>query len=134
MPANPFRQLPPVAAVLEAPAVKALEPAHGHAAVADAAIVLRALAAGKEVVVSRGQLVEIGGSFRIPEIMGVSGATLREVGTTNITRIADYEKAIGPNTGLLMRVHHSNYRVSGFTKSATLDELVALGRKHNIPV
>lgn len=97
-------------------------------------IVLRALAAGKEVVVSRGQLIEIGGSFRIPEIMGVSGATLREVGTTNITRIGDYEKAIGPNTGLLMRVHTSNYRVRGFTKAASIDELVALGKKHNIPV
>ena len=97
-------------------------------------IVLRALAAGKEVIVSRGQLVEIGGSFRIPEIMAVSGATLREVGTTNITRIGDYEKAIGPNTGLLLRVHHSNYRVSGFTKSASLEELVGLGRKYRIPV
>ncbi len=97
-------------------------------------IVLRALAAGKEVIVSRGQLVEIGGSFRIPEIMGVSGATLREVGTTNITRIADYERAIGPNTALLMRVHHSNYRISGFTETPTLEELVALGRKHNLPV
>jgi L-seryl-tRNA(Ser) seleniumtransferase len=97
-------------------------------------ITLRALAAGKEVIVSRGQLVEIGGSFRIPEIMAVSGATLREVGTTNITRIGDYEKTITPNTGLLLRVHHSNYRVSGFTKSASLEELVALGRKHNIPV
>ncbi len=97
-------------------------------------IVLRALAAGKEVIVSRGQLVEIGGSFRIPEIMGVSGATLREVGSTNITRIGDYEKAIGPNTALLMRVHHSNYRISGFTHSTSLEELVALGRKHNLPV
>jgi L-seryl-tRNA(Ser) seleniumtransferase len=97
-------------------------------------ITLRALAAGKEVIVSRGQLVEIGGSFRIPEIMAVSGATLREVGTTNITRIGDYERAITPNTGLLLRVHHSNYRVSGFTKAASLEELVALGRKHNIPV
>jgi L-seryl-tRNA(Ser) seleniumtransferase len=254
MPGNPYRQLPPVTAVLDSPAIKALEPAHGRAAVADAVraeldilrdrlkagdaldgaigidvivtrvaerveagsapmlrpvinatgivlhtnlgrspisegaakaaydaaggylnleldlgtgkrssrqnpirdaicpllgcesatavnncaaatvIVLRALAAGKEVIVSRGQLVEIGGSFRIPEIMGVSGATLREVGTTNITRIGDYEKALGPATGLLLRVHHSNYRVSGFTKAASLEELVALGRKHNIPV
>jgi L-seryl-tRNA(Ser) seleniumtransferase len=254
MPANPYRQLPPVTAVLDSPAVKALEPAHGRAAVADAVraeldalrdrlkagdssdgamgldaivvrvaarveagsapmlrpvinatgivlhtnlgrspiaeaaakaayeaargylnleldlgtgkrssrqnpireaicpllgcesatavnncaaatvIVLRALAAGKEVIVSRGQLVEIGGSFRIPEIMGVSGATLREVGTTNITRIGDYERAIGPNTGLLLRVHHSNYRVSGFTESASLEELVALGRKRNLAV
>jgi len=97
-------------------------------------IVLRALAAGREVIVSRGQLVEIGGSFRIPEIMGVSGATLREVGATNITRAADYERAIGPNTGLLMRIHQSNFRIHGFTESPTLEELVALGRKHNLPV
>jgi L-seryl-tRNA(Ser) seleniumtransferase len=97
-------------------------------------IVLRTLAKGKEVIVSRGQLIEIGGSFRIPEIMAVSGATLREVGTTNITRLADYEKAIGPNTGLLMRVHTSNYRVKGFTKSVGIEELVALGKKHNVPV
>jgi L-seryl-tRNA(Ser) seleniumtransferase len=97
-------------------------------------IVLRALAAGREVVVSRGQLIEIGGSFRIPEIMAVSGAVLREVGTTNITRLADYERAVGTNTGLLMRVHTSNYRVRGFTRSVPLAELVALGRKHNLPV
>jgi L-seryl-tRNA(Ser) seleniumtransferase len=97
-------------------------------------IVLRALAAGREVIVSRGQLVEIGGSFRIPEIMAVSGATLREVGTTNITRVGDYERAIGPNTGLLMRIHQSNFRIHGFTEAATLGELVALGRKHNVPV
>jgi L-seryl-tRNA(Ser) seleniumtransferase len=97
-------------------------------------IVLRALAAGKEVIVSRGQLIEIGGSFRIPDIMTVSGATLREVGTTNITRIADYEKAIGPNTGMLMRIHTSNFRVRGFTQAATIEELVALGQKHNLPV
>src|SRR5262249_25318833 len=97
-------------------------------------ITLRALAAGKEAIVSRGQLIEIGGSFRIPEIMGVSGATLREVGTTNITRIKDYERAIGPSTGALMRIHHSNYRISGFAEAATLEELVALGRKHNVPV
>jgi L-seryl-tRNA(Ser) seleniumtransferase len=97
-------------------------------------IVLRALAAGKEVIVSRGQLIEIGGSFRIPDIMGVSGATLKEVGTTNITRICDYEKAIGPNTGLLMRIHTSNFRVRGFTEAAGIDELVALGKKHNLPV
>jgi len=97
-------------------------------------IVLRALAQGKEVIVSRGQLIEIGGSFRIPEIMSAGGATLREVGTTNITRVADYEKAIGPNTGLLMRVHTSNYRVRGFTRSVDIDELVALGKKYNLPV
>src|SRR5262249_29959118 len=97
-------------------------------------IALRALAAGKEVIISRGQLIEIGGSFRIPEIMSVSGATLREVGTTNITRLADYERAITPSTGALMQVHTSNYRVSGFTKSVTTEELVTLGRKHNLPV
>src|SRR5262245_45486922 len=97
-------------------------------------IVLRTLAAGKEAIVSRGQLIEIGGSFRIPEIMGVSGATRREVGTTNITRISDYERAIGPSTGLLMRVHTSNYRVTGFTQTPTLEELVELGRKANLPV
>lgn len=97
-------------------------------------IVLRTVAAGKEVIVSRGQLIEIGGSFRIPDIMGVSGATLREVGTTNITRLADYEKAVGPNTAALMRVHTSNYRVRGFTKSVELAPLVELGRKHNLTV
>ena len=97
-------------------------------------IVLRALCQGKEVIVSRGQLVEIGGSFRIPEIMAVSGAILREVGATNITRLADYENALSPNTGALLRVHTSNYRVSGFTKAVSLAELVALGKKHGVPV
>ena len=97
-------------------------------------IVLRALCQGKEVIVSRGQLIEIGGSFRIPEIMAVSGAVLREVGTTNITRLSDYENAVGPNTGALLRVHTSNYRVSGFTKSVSLADLVALGKKHGVPV
>jgi L-seryl-tRNA(Ser) seleniumtransferase len=97
-------------------------------------IVLRALSQGKEVVISRGQLIEIGGSFRIPEIMAVSGAILREVGTTNITRLSDYERAIGPNTGALLQVHSSNYRISGFTESVPLADLVALGRKRNLPV
>ena len=97
-------------------------------------IVLRALAQGKEVIVSRGQLIEIGGSFRIPEIMAVSGATLREVGTTNITRLADYERVMGPATGALMQIHTSNYRVSGFTKAVALSDLVTLGRKHKLPV
>lgn len=97
-------------------------------------IALRTLAAGKDVIVSRGQLIEIGGSFRIPDILQVSGATLREVGTTNITRAADYEKAIGPNTGAILRVHASNYRIQGFTKAATIEELVAIGRRHGVPV
>jgi L-seryl-tRNA(Ser) seleniumtransferase len=97
-------------------------------------IVLRALCQGKEVVISRGQLIEIGGSFRIPEIMSVSGATLREVGTTNITRLSDYERAIGPNTGALMQVHSSNYRISGFTKAVPLSDLAALGKKRGLPV
>jgi L-seryl-tRNA(Ser) seleniumtransferase len=97
-------------------------------------IALRAVAAGKEVIVSRGQLVEIGGSFRIPDVMAVSGAALREVGTTNITRLSDYERAISPNTAALMRVHCSNYRVRGYTKSVELADLVALGRKHSLTV
>ncbi len=97
-------------------------------------IALRALCQGREVVVSRGQLIEIGGSFRIPDIMAVSGATLREVGTTNITRLSDFEKAIGPNTAALMQIHTSNYRISGFTESVSLADLVALGRRHNLAV
>ncbi len=97
-------------------------------------LVLRALAAGREVVVSRGQLIEIGGGFRLPEVMAVSGATLREVGTTNITRVADYERAVGPNTAMLLRVHTSNYRVRGFTKSVSVGELAAVGKRHGIPV
>ena len=97
-------------------------------------IVLRALAAGKEVVVSRGQLIEIGGNFRIPEILAASGAILREVGTTNITRLIDYERAIGPNTALLMRIHTSNFRVRGFTESVGIGELAALGNERGIPV
>jgi L-seryl-tRNA(Ser) seleniumtransferase len=98
-------------------------------------IVLRALCSEREVVVSRGQLIEIGGSFRIPEIMATSGARLREVGTTNITRSDDYRKAIVPGqTAALMHVHTSNYRVSGFTESVPLAELVELGRRYHVPV
>jgi L-seryl-tRNA(Ser) seleniumtransferase len=97
-------------------------------------ICLRALAQGKEVIVSRGQLIEIGGSFRIPDIMGVSGATLREVGTTNITRLSDYERAVGPATAALMQIHTSNFRVRGFTKAVPLKDLVKLGRRHGLPV
>jgi L-seryl-tRNA(Ser) seleniumtransferase len=95
---------------------------------------LRAIARGKEVILSRGQMVEIGGSFRIPEILAASGAILHEVGTTNITRLGDYEQAIGPNTGAILRIHPSNYRIHGFTKSVSLVELVELGKRHHIPV
>ncbi len=97
-------------------------------------ISLRALCQGQEVIISRGQLIEIGGSFRIPEIMAVSEAILREVGTTNITRLRDFEKAIGPQTAALMQVHTSNYRISGFTESVPLGELVGLGKRHNLKV
>jgi L-seryl-tRNA(Ser) seleniumtransferase len=97
-------------------------------------LALAAIAAGREVIVSRGQLIEIGGSFRLPDVMQASGATLREVGTTNKTRIGDYRAAIGPQTAALMRAHPSNYAIVGFTESASLDELVALGRQHQLPV
>jgi L-seryl-tRNA(Ser) seleniumtransferase len=95
---------------------------------------LNALAEGGEVIVSRGELVEIGGSFRIPDVMAKSGAVLREVGTTNRTRISDYEQAITERTRLLLRVHRSNFQIVGFTEQPSLDELAALGRKHHVPV
>ena len=97
-------------------------------------LALNSLAEGGEVIVSRGELVEIGGAFRIPDVMAKSGATLREVGTTNRTRIADYESAITERTKLLLRVHRSNFQIVGFTEQPSLEELVALGRRHNIPV
>ena len=97
-------------------------------------LVLSALARGGEVVVSRGELVEIGGSFRIPDILEAAGATLVEVGTTNRTRIADYEQAIGSATALLLKVHPSNYRVSGFVESVDIPALVELGQRHDLPV
>lgn len=89
---------------------------------------------GKEAIVSRGQLVEIGGSFRVPDIMAESGAKMVEVGTTNKTHVEDYEKGITKDTGLLLKVHSSNYRVLGFTSEVGLDELVTIGAKHDIPV
>jgi L-seryl-tRNA(Ser) seleniumtransferase len=95
---------------------------------------LNTLARGKEVIVSRGELVEIGGSFRVPEVMERSGAILREVGATNKTHLKDYEKAINENTGLLLKVHTSNYKIVGFTKEVSPQELVGLGKKHNLPV
>ena len=97
-------------------------------------LALNSLAEGGEVIVSRGELVEIGGSFRIPDVMAKSGAVLREVGTTNRTRIADYEQAISERTKLLLRVHRSNFQIVGFTEQPSLEELAALGRKHRIPV
>ena len=96
-------------------------------------LILNTLAEGKEVIISRGELIEIGGSFRIPEVMKKSGAVLREVGTTNRTYIADYERAINENTGLIMKAHTSNYRIRGFTHEAGIEELSALGKKYNIP-
>lgn len=97
-------------------------------------LALDTLAKGKEVVVSRGQLVEIGGSFRIPEVMSRSGALLREVGSTNKTHLRDYEAALTDQTALLLKVHTSNYRIVGFTLEVPLEDLVALGQKHNLPV
>lgn len=96
-------------------------------------LLLTALTAGGEVVVSRGELVEIGGSFRVPEIMSACGATLREVGTTNKTRAADYAAAIGEHTRALMKVHTSNYRIVGFTESASREELAALAHSRGLP-
>jgi L-seryl-tRNA(Ser) seleniumtransferase len=95
---------------------------------------LETLARGRQVIVSRGELVEIGGSFRVPDVMAKSGARLKEVGTTNRTHLRDYEGAIDSDTGLLLKVHTSNYSVVGFTANVALDELVALGKKHHVPV
>ncbi|MFZ2417253.1 MAG: L-seryl-tRNA(Sec) selenium transferase [Smithellaceae bacterium] len=97
-------------------------------------LTLNTLAEHKEAIVSRGELIEIGGEFRIPDVMTKSNSILREVGTTNRTRLADYEKAVGPNTGVILKVHTSNYRIVGFTEEAELVPLVALGKKHGIPV
>ncbi len=97
-------------------------------------LVLRALARRREVVVSRGELVEIGGAFRIPEILSASGARLREVGTTNRTRLADYEAAIGPRTALLLKVHTSNFRIVGFTEETGVDALAGLARRAGVPL
>jgi len=97
-------------------------------------LALETLAHGKEVIVSRGELIEIGGEFRIPDIMLRSGAVLREVGATNRTHLRDYVEAIGPNTGLLLKVHTSNYRVVGFTAAVSSRELTELGRARGIPV
>ncbi|HET6351476.1 MAG TPA: L-seryl-tRNA(Sec) selenium transferase [Coriobacteriia bacterium] len=97
-------------------------------------LAIAGLARGKEAIVSRGQLVEIGGSFRVPDVMAESGATMVEVGTTNKTHLRDYENALSDRTGLLLKVHTSNYRVVGFTDEVELSELVQLGQQHGIPV
>lgn len=97
-------------------------------------LALNTLAEGGEVIVSRGELVEIGGSFRIPDVMAKSNAVLREVGTTNRTRIEDYERAISDRARLILRVHRSNFQITGFTEQPDMAELVELGRKRNIPV
>lgn len=97
-------------------------------------LILNTIGRGKEVIISRGQLIEIGGSFRIPEVMAQSGAILKEVGTTNRTHLKDYESAINENTAAILRVHQSNYRILGFTKQVSLEELVMLGKKYNLPV
>ena len=97
-------------------------------------LIFGAMAKGKEVIVSRGEAIEIGGKFRIPEVIEQSGAILHEIGTTNKTRLSDYEEAINENTGALLKVHTSNYKVVGFTEEATLEQLVELGKKYNLPV
>jgi L-seryl-tRNA(Ser) seleniumtransferase len=97
-------------------------------------LVLAALARGRDVIISRGELVEIGGSFRMPDILVESGARLVEVGTTNRTHLHDYERAVTPGTGLILQVHASNYEIRGFTAKPALDDLVALGRRHGVPV
>jgi len=97
-------------------------------------LILNTLAGGREVIVSRGQLIEIGGSFRMPEIMEASGVILRETGTTNKTHLKDYASAIGEKTGAILHVHHSNYRIMGFAEEPSVGELVQLAGKHKLPV
>lgn len=97
-------------------------------------LILNTLANGKEVIISRGQLVEIGGSFRMPDVMAASGAVMKEVGTTNKTHLRDYAEAIGDNTGAIMRVHHSNYRIVGFAQEPSLEELASLAKDYHLPL
>jgi L-seryl-tRNA(Ser) seleniumtransferase len=118
--------------------LRLLSGAEGALAVNNAAgavlLAVRALAQGREVVVSRGELVEIGGSFRVPDILAQADVRLVEVGTTNRTHVADYARAIGPGTGLLLKVHRSNFEQQGFVSEVSPAELVALGREHGVPV
>ena len=97
-------------------------------------LALAALAEGRDVIVSRGELIEIGDGFRIPDVLARSGARLVEVGTTNRTRAADYERAVGPETALLLRVHQSNFRLVGFTEAPRLEEVAAVARRHGLPL
>jgi L-seryl-tRNA(Ser) seleniumtransferase len=97
-------------------------------------LTLQTLAGGRRVVISRGQLIEIGGSFRLPDVFRQAGVELQEVGTTNRTRLSDYAAAIGPETAALLRVHPSNYRISGFCESVSIAELAELGKEHQLPV
>ena len=97
-------------------------------------LTLNATAAGREVIISRGELIEIGGSFRIPDVIAKSGARLREVGTTNRTRLSDYEQAINEHTRVILRAHPSNYRITGFTEKPSLAELAALAKARQIPL
>jgi L-seryl-tRNA(Ser) seleniumtransferase len=97
-------------------------------------LAVQALACGKEVIVSRGELIEIGGSFRLPDVIASSGGILKEVGTTNRTRLSDYQKAISPNTGLIVKCHRSNYQIVGFTEEVSIDQLATLSKANNVPL